>query len=77
MALASPDGRVESAQGRLDGTVAAAPRGAGGFGYDPLFLLPDGRTLAELAEDEKNALSHRGRALRAMLPRLRALGGAS
>lgn len=73
MALASPDGRVERAEGRLDGAVAESARGTGGFGYDPVFVLPDGRTLAELSADEKNALSHRGRALRAILPRLRAL----
>ena len=74
MALAAPDGTVETAEGRLDGSIATAPRGTGGFGYDPLFLLPDGRTLAELSPDEKNAVSHRGRALRAILPRLIALG---
>jgi len=73
LALAAPDGRVERVEGRLDGAVARAPRGAGGFGYDPVFVLPDGRTLAELSADEKNALGHRGRALRAILPRLRAL----
>lgn len=74
MALASPDGRVESAEGRLDGAVAAAARGTNGFGYDPLFQLPDGRTLAELSAAEKNGISHRGKALRAILPRLIALG---
>jgi XTP/dITP diphosphohydrolase len=74
MALSSPDGRVESAEGALEGAIAISPRGAGGFGYDSLFQLPDGRTLAELSEDDKNAISHRGRALRAILPRLRALG---
>jgi XTP/dITP diphosphohydrolase len=76
MALADPEGRVETAEGRLDGTVTESPRGDGGFGYDPVFALPDGRTLAELAPDEKNALSHRGRALRAILPRLKALAAA-
>jgi XTP/dITP diphosphohydrolase len=77
MALSSPDGRVESAEGRLEGSIATTPRGTGGFGYDPFFLLPDGRTLAELGVDEKNDISHRGRALRAILPRLRALGAAA
>ena len=76
MALSDPAGRVESVEGRLDGAIALAPRGSGGFGYDPLFLLPDGRTLAEISVDEKNALSHRGRALRAILPRLRSLAAA-
>lgn len=76
MALSSPEGKVEFVEGRLDGTVAAAAKGTNGFGYDPLFLLPDGRTLAELGADEKNAISHRGRALRAILPRLREVLGA-
>ena len=73
MALSDPAGHVECVEGRLDGNIAQAPRGNGGFGYDPLFALPDGRTLAELGPDEKNEISHRGRALRAMLPRLRSL----
>ncbi len=73
MALSDPEGRVEFADGRLDGLIAAAPRGDGGFGYDPLFTLTDGRTLAELGPDEKNAISHRGHALRAIMPRLRSL----
>jgi XTP/dITP diphosphohydrolase len=70
MALSSPAGEVQTVEGRLDGAVAAAPRGTNGFGYDPLFQLKDGRTLAELGADEKNALSHRGHALRAILPLL-------
>ncbi len=73
MALSDPNGRVEFTDGRLDGAIAESPRGAGGFGYDPLFLLPDGRTLAELGPVEKNDISHRGRALRAILPRLRSI----
>ena len=73
MALSDPSGKTEYVEGRLDGAIALAPSGANGFGYDPLFALPDGRTLAELDADEKNALSHRGRALRAILPRLQAL----
>lgn len=73
IALSDPEGRVEFAEGRLEGLVADAPRGSGGFGYDPLFTLTDGRTLAELEPDEKNAISHRGRALRSILPRLREL----
>jgi len=52
--------------GRVDGMLLREPRGTGGFGYDPLFLLPDrGVTTAELSVDEKNEISHRGRALRA------------
>ncbi len=70
MALSSPAGEVKTVEGRLDGAVATAPRGTNGFGYDPVFALPDGRTLAELGADEKNAVSHRGHALRAMLPLL-------
>ena len=51
------------AEGRWHGEVVATPRGAGGFGYDPYFLLPDlGTTAAELMPDEKNAISHRGQA---------------
>jgi XTP/dITP diphosphohydrolase len=53
------------------GTVLDAPRGAGGFGYDPYFLLPDlGRTAAELGAEEKNRVSHRGRAMRELLAKL-------
>lgn len=73
MALSDPDGKVEFVSGRLDGTIGEAPRGTNGFGYDPLFVLPDGRTLAELGADEKNSISHRGNAMRAMLPRLKSL----
>lgn len=73
LALAAPDGRIlGEAEGIFEGRIAHAPRGAGGFGYDPIFLLPDGsRTAAELTPDEKNALSHRGKAVRAALPLLR------
>ena len=73
VALASPDGqRIFRADGRMDGQIASAPRGAGGFGYDPLFL-PDeapGRTMAELEPAAKNRLSHRGRALQSLRPLL-------
>jgi XTP/dITP diphosphohydrolase len=56
-------------EGRCTGTLAAAPRGSGGFGYDPAFVpddLDDGRTMAELSPAEKDAISHRGRAARAL-----------
>lgn len=66
-AFAAPDGAHAVRTGALEGRIAGEPRGAGGFGYDAVFLLPDGRTLAELAPPEKNALSHRGRAVRALL----------
>jgi len=60
------------AEGRWHGEVIDAPRGTGGFGYDPHFLLPDlGRTAAELAPHEKHAVSHRGKALRRLLALLR------
>lgn len=51
------------AEGTWEGRIATAPQGEGGFGYDPLFALPDGRTAAELSAEEKNRLSHRGKAL--------------
>jgi XTP/dITP diphosphohydrolase len=61
-----------SAEGTLEGEIAAAPRGRNGFGYDPVFLLPGrGKTLAELSAAEKNASSHRAAAMRALLARLR------
>jgi len=73
-----PDGtprapRVELFSGVVEGTLASERHGAGGFGYDPVFLLPSGVTTAELPEADKDAISHRGRAVAAALPRLRAL----
>jgi XTP/dITP diphosphohydrolase len=63
------------AEGRWHGEVIDAPRGAGGFGYDPHFLLPDlGRTAAELRHEAKHAVSHRGKALRRLLALLREAG---
>jgi len=60
------------AEGRWQGEVIAAPRGTGGFGYDPHFLLPAlGRTAAELMPDEKNAVSHRGQAMRRLVEMLK------
>ena len=60
-----PDGVEFAAHGVLEGRIAAAPRGSGGFGYDPVFEVgATGRTLAELGDREKNALSHRGQAAR-------------
>ena len=60
------------AEGRWHGSIAAAARGAGGFGYDPLFLVPGrGLTAAELTAEEKNRVSHRGQALARLLERLR------
>jgi len=65
IAVARPDGQVYLFEGRCEGRVAEAPRGENGFGYDPVFMLPErGLTLAELPSQEKNAVSHRGRAAR-------------
>ena len=66
--LVDPDGRHLVAMGELRGAIARSPSGAGGFGYDPVFVPDDadGRTLAELDADEKHAISHRGRALRSL-----------
>ena len=69
MAYAEPDGLEVTFTGTCDGTLAADARGTGGFGYDPAFVpadLGDGRTMAELSDAEKDAISHRGRATRAL-----------
>lgn len=70
-----PDGREVVAEGVVQGAIVAEPRGEGGFGYDPVFVPAegDGRTFAEMADHEKHALSHRGRAFRALATELRAL----
>ena len=79
LALATPGAgpggapRLEMFHGEMEGQLARQSRGDGGFGYDPVFLQPDGRTNAELPADEKDALSHRGRAVAAAMPRLREL----
>lgn len=71
MALAQPGQVLAETNGAVEGLIIDEPRGENGFGYDPHFVLPErGRTLAELTADEKNAISHRGRALRAMLEEL-------
>jgi XTP/dITP diphosphohydrolase len=70
LAYADPDGERGVVEGRCEGVLAEEPRGSGGFGYDPAFVpteLGDGRTMAELDPDEKHAISHRGRAARALL----------
>ena len=66
-----PDGRELTAFATTEGAISQEMRGSGGFGYDPIFLLPDGRTMAELTEEEKNAISHRGRAFRALAEQLK------
>jgi XTP/dITP diphosphohydrolase len=73
IAAATPDGRYEVFHGTLEGVITREPRGSGGFGYDPVMRLEDGRTVAELSADEKNRISHRGIALRNALPYLRDL----
>jgi XTP/dITP diphosphohydrolase len=76
IALVDPrSGETSLFEGRCTGTMADAPRGTGGFGYDPIFVPDDGddgRTMAELTPREKDAISHRGRAARALLSHLRA-----
>ena len=73
LALASPWlSEVKTAEGKVEGAIARDPRGSGGFGYDPLFLAAEtgGRSMAELGEAEKNCISHRARAVRALRPLL-------
>lgn len=70
VALVWPDGRQVLAEGEVRGWIARAPRGRNGFGYDAIFALDDGRCLAEVEDAEKDALAHRGRAVRALLPLL-------
>ena len=71
--LHRPDGTESVAEGSVEGTIADAPRGDNGFGYDPVFVPDDGdgRTFAEMSAGEKHAISHRGRALRALVEQLR------
>jgi XTP/dITP diphosphohydrolase len=66
---------IELFSGVVNGSVTCERRGDGGFGFDPIFLLPSGKTTAELPEVEKDRISHRGRAVAAALPRLRELLG--
>ncbi|MET9612717.1 RdgB/HAM1 family non-canonical purine NTP pyrophosphatase [Kitasatospora indigofera] len=75
-ALALPDGTERVVEGTLPGTLRTAPAGDGGFGYDPVLQpLGESRTCAELTADEKNAISHRGQAFRALAPVVRELLG--
>jgi XTP/dITP diphosphohydrolase len=68
IALAAPSGVIATGVGAWDGAILNEERGERGFGYDPLFVLADGRTVAELLDGEKNALSHRAKAFRQILP---------
>lgn len=71
IALAKPGGPAERVfLGRCEGRIAREPRGDGGFGYDPVFLLPDGRSMAELGHQEKDNISHRGLAVAELLSQL-------
>ena len=73
-AAVSPSGAELVVEGRVDGVLLHAARGAGGFGYDPIFVpAGESRTTAEMSPDEKDALSHRGKAFRALAPRLAGL----
>lgn len=74
MVLASPRGEVWAVEGACEGIIVHEPRGSGGFGYDPLFWAPElGKTFAEASPEEKDRVSHRGRALRQMIALIRAL----
>jgi XTP/dITP diphosphohydrolase len=75
-AIALPDGAERVVEARVDGMLVREPRGTGGFGYDPIFL-PEGhdRTTAEMSAAEKHAISHRGKAFRALVPAIRELLG--
>ena len=75
LCLAMPGGPCIEVEGRCDGKIGRAFVGQGGFGYDPVFTGDDGRTFAELTAAEKNARSHRSRALAQMAPHLRELAG--
>ncbi len=78
VAMATPEGAVETAEGVCEGRIGFEPRGNNGFGYDPVFILADrDATMAELSAAEKNAISHRSRALAAARPILERLLGLS
>ena len=69
VAIATPDGQVLFTEGNCPGEIIPEERGTGGFGYDPIFFIPDrGLTMAELPAEEKNKISHRGLAVRAAAP---------
>jgi XTP/dITP diphosphohydrolase len=75
VALASPEGQVRIRVGSLEGRITESPFGEKGFGYDPVFLVPErDKTLAEMTADEKNSISHRWEAVRAVAPWIREVG---
>lgn len=73
VAIAVPNRTVQTVRGEFEGKIGYAPRGNNGFGYDPVFVVDDGRALAELLPEEKHRISHRGLALKKAHPILRAL----
>lgn len=74
LCLATPEKVLIETQGTVEGLITTEPAGTGGFGYDPVFLIPPlGKTVAQLGDDEKNALSHRGNAMRKLKPLLEEL----
>ena len=75
VAVAWPDGRIERFEGTWEGSIGREPRGENGFGYDPIFRTPEGRSAADLSAEEKDAVSHRGQAVRAAVRWLRAEQG--
>jgi XTP/dITP diphosphohydrolase len=76
VAVALPDGETRTFEGTCEGRIATAPRGSGGFGYDPVFLVPAyGKTMAQLPLTVKNRISHRARAFLAARPFLKAMAG--
>jgi XTP/dITP diphosphohydrolase len=75
IAVIDHQGIASFTRGTCEGRIALKERGSGGFGYDSLFEFPDGRTMAELSSEEKNAISHRGNAIRLALPEIRAALG--
>ena len=75
LAVADPSGAIQlEVEGRCPGEILTSPRGEGGFGYDPVFYVPEaGQTFAEMAKDLKGRIGHRGRAFELLQPQLRAL----
>ncbi len=75
VAVAAPGHATQTFEGVVEGAITREVRGEGGFGYDPVFVRADGRTTAELSDEEKDAVSHRGKAVRAAIPCVRELAG--
>lgn len=76
IAIALPDGRSYTVEGRCSGIIAMEPAGSNGFGYDPIFYIPEsGKTMAQLTPDEKNIISHRGKALEKAYEILKEISG--